>query len=53
MDVQVKIAEDFGNVFGHWLIIWNPNDLDDAHITVILAHGKSGSSAAPIGNVSA
>ena len=53
MEVQVKIATDFNNVFGHWLTIHNPADIDDAKVTIILAHGKSHSSAAPIGNVSA
>jgi hypothetical protein len=52
-EVQAKISADFGGVFGHWLIIHNPADLDDAHVTVILAHGKSNSQAAPIGQQSA
>lgn len=52
-EIQATVSKDFGGVFGHWLIVNNPNDIDDTHITIILAHGKSGSQATPIGNVSA
>ena len=52
-ELQATVSKDFGGIFGHWLIVNNPADIDDAHVTIILAHGKSNSSAAPIGNISA
>ena len=52
-DIQAEVAKNFGGIFGHWLVVNNPNNLDDAKVTIILAHGKSHSSAAPVGNVSA
>ena len=48
-ELQASVSKDFGGIFGHWLIVNNPADIDDAHVTIILAHGKSKSSAAPIG----
>jgi hypothetical protein len=50
-DLKLAISKDFGGVFGHWLIVYNPNALDDVHVTVILAHGKSHSAAQTPGNV--
>ena len=50
-DLKLNISKDFGGVFGHWLIVYNANALDDVHVTVILAHGKSHSSAGILGNV--
>ncbi len=50
-ELKLEVGKDFGGVFGHWLIVDNPNALDDVHITVILAHGKSHSSAVVVGNV--
>ena len=50
-DLKLEISKDFGGVFGHWLIVYNPNTLDDVHVTVILAHGKSHSGAETLGNV--
>jgi hypothetical protein len=44
-DLKLEVSKDFGGVFGHWLVIYNPNGLDDVHVTVILAHGKSFSKA--------
>ena len=52
-DLQLEVGKDFGSVFGHWLLVDNPNALDDVHVTVILAHGKSHSSAVVVGNVTA
>ena len=52
-DLKLEIPINFGGVFGHWLLVDNPNALDDVHITVILAHGKSHSSAVVVGNVTA
>jgi len=50
-DMKLVVSKDFGGVFGHWLMVNNPNALDDLHVTVILAHGKSHSSAEEMGNV--
>ena len=50
-EVKVSVPSDFADQFGHWLTVFNPSDIDDAHVTVILAHGKSKSQAAEIGNV--
>lgn len=50
-ELKLEVGKDFGGVFGHWLLVDNPNALDDVHITVILAHGKSHSGALPVGNV--
>jgi hypothetical protein len=50
-DLKLAISKDFGGIFGHWLIVDNPNTLDDVHVTVILAHGKSHSAAQTPGNV--
>ena len=44
-ELKLAVSADFGGKFRHWLMIHNPNDLDDAHVTIILAHGKSQSSA--------
>ncbi len=52
-ELQAEVSKNFGGVFGHWLLVHNPDDIDDAKVTIILAHGKSHSSAAPVGNVSA
>ena len=38
-DIKLKIPEDFGGVFGHWLVINNHNLLDDVSVTVLLAKG--------------
>jgi hypothetical protein len=50
-DLKLAISKDFGGMFAHWLVVYNPNTLDDVHVTVILAHGKSHSGAATLGNV--
>ncbi len=50
-EVKVSIPSDFADQFAHWLTVYNPSDIDDAHVTVILAHGKSKSQASEIGNV--
>jgi len=44
-EYKLSVAADFGGKFRHWLMIHNFNDLDDANVTTILAHGKSNSSA--------
>lgn len=44
-ELKLAVSTDFGGKFRHWLMVHNPNDLDDAHVTIILAHGKSQSSA--------
>jgi hypothetical protein len=44
-DFKLSVSADFGNKFRHWLMVHNFNDLDDAHVTIVLAHGKSQSSA--------
>jgi len=46
-EFQLSVPSDFGGIFGHWLSIFNPNDLDDTNVTIILAHGKSLSQAPP------
>lgn len=50
-DLKLLVPKDFGGVFGHWLVLYNPSNIDDVHVTAIHAHGKSGSSAANVGNV--
>ena len=50
-DLKLEISKDFGGVFGHYLVVYNPNTMDDVQVTVILAHGKSHSSAEELGNV--
>jgi hypothetical protein len=52
-ELKLVVGKDFGGVFGHWLMVDNPNALDDVHITVILAHGKSFSGAQPVAYVTA
>ena len=52
-EFKLVVPADFGGVFGHWLMVHNPQDIEDAHVTIILAHGKSNSQAASPGNVSA
>jgi hypothetical protein len=52
-ELKLEVGKDFGGIFAHWLLVDNPNPLDDVHITVILAHGKSHSSAVVVGNVTA
>jgi len=39
-DIKLKVPEDFGGKFGHWLVINNHNLLDDVSVTVLLAKGN-------------
>ena len=50
-ELKLAVPTDFGGVFGHWLIIHNESDIEDAKVTIILAHGKSASAAPSPGNV--
>ena len=50
-EIKLEISKDFGGLFGHSIVVYNPNTIDDVHVTVILAHGKSHSAAATLGNV--
>jgi hypothetical protein len=49
-DVKLEVPNDFKNVFAHWLVVYNPRTLDDAHVTIFLSKGKSRSSANEIIN---
>jgi hypothetical protein len=49
-EAKVSISKDFNKQFAHWLTVFNPNKVDDADVTIILAHGKSQSKAKPISN---
>jgi hypothetical protein len=51
-ELKLEVAKDFGGVFGHYLLVWNKADLDDAEVTILLAHGKSDSSAPTVGKKS-
>src|SRR3989339_2142897 len=51
VDIKLIVPKDFGGVFGHWLLLYNPSNIDDVHVTVIHAHGKSASGAQDLGNV--
>ena len=44
-EIKLSVPEDFGGIFAHWLLFYNHNQLDDAEISVLLAHGESSSSA--------
>lgn len=44
-DLKLSIPKAFKMPFGHTLIVLNKSAIDDAQVTVILAHGKSHSSA--------
>jgi hypothetical protein len=44
-EVKLEVPIDFKNEFAHWLMVYNERTLDDAHVTIILAHGKSQSKA--------
>ncbi len=44
-ELKLVVPKDFGGVFGHWLVVYNPNGMDVVNTTVILAHGKSRSKA--------
>ena len=46
MELQLIVPTAFKMPFGHNLIVLNGTLIDDAHVTVVLAHGKSHSSAA-------
>ena len=48
-DVKLSISSDFGGVFGHSIIIYNPSKMENADVTLILSHGKSTSKAPAIG----
>ena len=48
-DVKLSISEDFGGVFGHSIIIYNPSKIENADVTLILSHGKSTSKASTVG----
>jgi len=39
-DVKVVITKDNTDNFGHWLVIHNPNELDDVNVTILVAKGK-------------
>ncbi len=45
-DLKLAIPTDFNGVFGHYIIVVSLSDMDDAHVTGILAKGKSASEAA-------
>lgn len=45
MEIQLTIPTGFKMPFGHSLIVLNGATMDDAHVTVVLAHGKSHSKA--------
>ena len=38
-EVKVTIEKDAKDTFGHWLIVYNPNEFDDVSVTVLLAKG--------------
>jgi len=44
-ELKLAIPTGFKMPFGHSLIVLNEATLDDAHVTVVLAHGKSQSKA--------
>jgi len=44
-DLKLEIPEDFNSVFGHYLMVYNGNKLDDIMLTIILSKGKSQSKA--------
>jgi hypothetical protein len=44
-EIKLEIPTAFEMPFGHSLIIENLSHMDDAHVTVVLAHGKSHSKA--------
>jgi len=37
--VKETIVKDDKGSFGHWLVVYNPNDMDDVDITVLVAKG--------------
>ena len=48
--VILSIPKGFKMPFGHSLIILNMATIDDAHVTVVLAHGKSHAAAMKAGS---
>ncbi len=50
-ELKLSVPTDFGGVFGHWLMIHNESNIEDAKVTIVLAHGKSASAAPSPGNV--
>ena len=44
-DLKLRVPADFNNIFGHWLMVYNANKLDDVMLTIILSKEKSQSSA--------
>jgi len=44
-DMKLEVPVDFKNVFGHYLMVFNGQEMDEAHVTIILAKGKSQSGA--------
>jgi len=50
-DLKVEVPNDFNNVFGHWLMIYNGNKLDDIHVTVIMSKTMSQSNADEVVNL--
>jgi hypothetical protein len=45
-ELKMEVPTAFKTAFGHILIVVNEATMDDAHVTVVLAHGKSQSGAA-------
>jgi hypothetical protein len=45
-ELKLEVPTAFKMAFGHVLIVVNEDTIDDAHVTVVLAHGKSNSGAA-------
>ena len=39
-DAKVVITKDNTDSLGHWLVIHNPNELDDVNVTILVAKGK-------------
>jgi len=44
-DLKLELPEDFNDVMGHYVMVYNGNKQDDVSVTIILSKGKSQSSA--------
>ena len=44
-ELKLKVPWDFNKIFGHWLMVFNPNPMDAVQVTVVRSRKKSKSKA--------
>jgi hypothetical protein len=50
-EMKLEVPKDFKDVFGHYLMVYNSNTLDNVHVTIIMSKTKSQSGADDLPNI--